>query len=395
MTKYNILTVSPFFPPDIGGIADMVLNLNTNLAKQGHNVSIISPKRVGERKTISKEFSYNVFRINSIFLPGWPYSTLRSVSFPIDFGLKINSIIKKGNFDIVHVHHQHYPICWFAIRSAYKFNLPCVLTSHGMWTLDPKVMGGKTWLEDKFNKLIYPRLLKKTNAVIGLTDKITDFAKQFGKKETRYFTIPNGTNTCIYTDNIKRKKEYREEYQLDKEKLVILFIGRFEEVKGIIEFVNAAKNIVKNKHVEVLIVGGGSLENKVKSILRGIERIHLFPWQPVQDVHKFYIASDILVMPSRFEGLPLTLIEAMNAGLHIVYTPVGGIPEVIEGYSRKTILKTGSSKEIQQVLTEIISHPLTSHDIEGALNYARKFDWHNLSQETVKIYDECLNYKKC
>ena len=175
---------------------------------------------------------------------------------------------------------------------------------------------------------------------------------------------------------------------------MILFLGRFEQVKGIIEFENAVKNILKNFQVEVLIVGGGSLEDKAKLILKGIKRVHFVPWQPVKDIHKFYIASDIYVLPSKFEGLPLTMIEAMNAGLHIVYTPVGGIPEVIEGYSRKTLLKTPSSKEIQNVLSKLISEYSSSEGIDEALEYARKFDWHNLAQETINVFDECLNHKK-
>jgi len=356
MKKFNILTVTPFFPPDKGGIADMVFNLNANFTKLGNDVTIVAPKHVNENKTKPVDFSSNVHRINSIYLPGWPYSTLKSVSFPIDFGLKIKNILKKGNFDIVQVHAQPYPICWFAIKSASKFNLPCVLTSHGMWALDPNVMGKKTRLENYFNKLVYSRLLKKTNAVIGLTEQITNFAKQMGKKETIFFTIPNGANTDIFKKNIKRKIEYREEFQLCKDSIVILFLGRFELVKGIIEFANAVKNIIKNKQIEVLIVGGGTLENKVKSILNGIDGIHFKSWQSANEIHKFYIASDIFVLPSRFEGLPLTLIEAMNAGLHILYTPVGGIPEFINGYSRKTLLKTSTSKEIQNVLTETITH---------------------------------------
>ncbi len=393
MQKYKILTVTPFFPPNVGGISDMVLNLNLNFAKQGHDVSIIAPNHVGDNKTKPDSFPHNVFRINSIYLRGWPYSTLKSISFPIDFGLKIRSILRKGNFDIVHVHAQHFPIGWFAIQEAHKINLPCVLTSHGMWALNPNIMGGKTKLEDYFNKLIYSKLLKKTNAVIGLTEEITNFAKLLGKKESKYFTIPNGANTSLYKDNIKRKNEYREEYRLDQESLVILFRGRFEQVKGIIEFANAAKKIVNNKQIEVVIIGRGSLENKVKSILKGIKQIHLLSWQPVQDIHKLYIASDIFVLPSKFEGVPLAMIEAMNAGLQIVYTPVGGIPEFIRDYPRKTLIKTGSSNDIYNALIEVISHYSSIDGKDEALNYARKFDWYNLAEKTIKVYDECLNHK--
>jgi len=394
MKKLNVLSVTPFFPPEIGGIADMVLNLNNNLIKQGHDVTVIAPKHFGQSIAKSQKFSSKVFRINSLYMLGWPYSTLVSISFPIDFGLKIKSIMKKGNFDVVHVHAQQYPICWYAIQSAHKMGIPCVLTSHGMWAMNPKVVGKKTRLEYFFNKIVYTRLLKKTDAVIGLTDQIANFAKQIGRKDVKYYTIPNGADTSIYKDNINRKNEYREEYQLGKDSIVILFLGRLEHVKGIIEFAIAAKNIVRNNRIEVLIVGGGTLEAKIKSILKCIDRIHMFPWQSVDNIYKFYIASDIFMMPSRFEGLPLTLVEAMNAGLHIVYTPVGGIPEFVKGYPRKTLLKTGSSIDIENELTKVVSNYSSTDRIEEALNYARKFDWNDLVQDTVKVYTECLTHKK-
>jgi len=393
MTNYKILTVTPFFPPDIGGLPDMVLNLNINLAKQGHDVRIIAPKHFGDKITRPKGYSYEVIRINLIYLAGWPYHTLRNVGFPIDFGSRIKSIMRKGNFDIVHVHDGHYPISWFAIQSAHKLRIPCVLTLHGMYALNPKVMEGKTRLEDYFNKLIYSKFLKKTQGAIGLTNQITNHAKLLGKNEIKYFTVPNGANTSIYKDNLKRKKEYREYYQLDPESIVILFRGRFEHVKGILEFSNAVKNIMGNKKIEVVIVGVGSLENKVKSILKGVARIHILPWQPVQDIHKLYIASNIFVIPSKFEGLPLVILEAMNAGLHIVYTAVGGIPDFIEGYPRKTLLKDGSSKEIQNILTETLSEYSSTKDMDESLDYARKFDWYNLALEYTKVYTQCINEK--
>jgi len=321
MPNYKILTVTPFFPPEVGGITNHVLNLNTRLAKLGDNITIVTPKWFHHKISSHTDFN-EVFRINSVYLPGWPYPTLRSVSIPIDFGIKLESIIRKGNFDFIHVHGHHYPISWMAINFAHKHGIPSVLTLHGMYALNPNVLGGRSRIEDFFNRHLFTKILSKTTAVIGLTAQLTNYAKQFGKESIKYFTIPNGADTARYIENMKRKNEFREKYKIDKDHIVILFCGRFEQVKGIIEFTNAAKNIVRTKGVEVVIVGGGSLESFVRSILKCIDGIHLLGWQPAENIHELFIASDIFVIPSNFEALPLTVIEAMNAGLHIVYTPV-------------------------------------------------------------------------
>lgn len=384
----NILTVTPFFPPDRGGLSYHVFNLCTNLIDQGNSISVVATKHLGRKISELDIGSKISTRSNSIYLPGWPYPTLRSFGIPIDLGKKVDSIIRNGNFDLVHVHGHHYPISWFAINSARKHGVPLVLTMHGMYALNPNVLGGRSRLEDYFNKFIFRKYISKTNVAIGLTNQITNYARLYGNDTIKYFTIPNGVNTSIFEENLKKKYEYREKFHLRKESKVLLFLGRFEQVKGIIEFSNAAKNIVKDDKVEVVIAGTGTLEPQVRSIVHRNDRIHLMGWYPYEKIHELYIASDILVVPSRFEALPLTVIEAMNAGLHIVYTPVGGMPDILERYTSKTLLDRVSSEEIQKVLRGVISN-FSQTDFKS-LSYAKQFDWKRIAQETSKTYSECI-----
>jgi glycosyltransferase involved in cell wall biosynthesis len=391
--NYKLLHVTPFFPPDKGGIADFVSNLCQSLSKQGNNITIIAPKRINNKIPVGFDGSEDIIRINCIYLPGWPYPTLRSVSIPVDLGLKLDSLIRKGHFDIVHVHDHHYPINCLAINSAHKYGIPIVLSMHGMYALNPKKLEGKTMLEQWLNKHIFTKILAKTDAIIGQTKQIIDYAKEIGKQTTKYFTIPPGVNTNIYKENIMKKREYRIKYNLHPDSIVILFRGRFEHVKGIIEFANAAKNIIKykGKKVEVVIIGGGSLDYYVQSILRDIDGVHLLKWQPYNYIHEIYIAADIFIIPSRFEGVPLTLMEAMNAGLHIVYTPVGGMSDILQGYFPKTILTATSTEEIQKTLTTLLEDYTPLQNMSSSFDYAQKFDWNNIASDVNKLYEAIRN----
>jgi len=253
------------------------------------------------------------------------------------------------------------------------------------------VLGGKSIIEDCLNKYVFTRILSKTNGIIGLTKQITTYAKQFGKETTKYFTIPNGVNTELFKKNLNKKMEYRKKYGINQNSMVVIFCTRFEHVKGVIEFAEAANNLVKKSGIEIVIVGKGSLGFQVKKIIGNSEHIHLFDWQPQEQIHELYIVSDVFVLPSRFEGLPLTIIEAMNAGLHIVYTPVGGVPEILEDYSAKTILSRVSPDEIENVVLKVISSFRTPDNMNELLDYAQKFDWRYLTSNTVKAYAECIN----
>lgn len=412
-TKLKVLQVTPFFPPEKGGIASHVSNLCASLIHEGNkDIQIATPRRIGRIATASSSSpfylneennnnnSYKRYDIPSVYLPGWPYPTLRSVSIPLDFGLRLDSIIKKLEFDIIHVHGHHYPLSWMAINSARKYHIPSILTLHGMYSLNPNVSRGKTKIEDLLNKHLFKRIIGKANAIIGLTEQITYYAQSIVGEEVeregkliRFYTIPNGAYCSTYSENLDRKQEYRAKYNIKFDSIVILFIGRLEQVKGVVEFAKAAASLIRQgrKDIEIVIVGEGSLESDVKSTVAGLPGIHILPWQPANQVHELYIASDIFAMTSRFEALPITVIEAMNAGLHILYTPVGGIPDILQRYQRKTMLTEGSAEGIFDMLSKVTCDFVNSQNNQD-ITYARKFDWKIISQQVSVAYSE-LKYQ--
>jgi len=386
----HILLVTTFFPPSKGGLSNHVYHLSRNLSEIGNTISLMTPTLDNVRTSQYYEHFKKVYRLNSFFLPGWPYPTLRSVGIPKDLGSKIKSVMRNGDFDIVHVHGHHFPFSWFAVKWAKKYEIPIVLTMHGMYALNPNVLEGKSSIENLLNKYFFKKIFSNINAVIGLTGEITNYAKIFTNEPTRYYTIPNGVDVMLYKENLKRKNEYRKRYNIGNNSIVILFRGRFEHVKGILEFAKAAKKIVKNDKIEIVIVGGGSLTASLKAIVAGTDRIHLFDWQPDDKIHELYIASDIFAIPSRFEALPLAIIEAMNAGLHIVYTPVGGVPEILKKYPRRTPIQEISHEVLEDVLSKVISN-FDEENVSESLSYARKFDLKHIVQDTYKVYMECVN----
>ena len=388
----HVLTVTPFFPPTKGGISNHVLHQTRNLSKIGHDISLITPNLRENTSKYNDHFK-NFYQLNSFFLPGWPYPTLRSVSIPKDLGSKIKSVIRNGDLDIVHVHGHHYPFSWFAVKWAKKYEIPIVLTLHGMYALNPNVLGGKTIIEELFNKYFFKKIFSNINAVIGLTPDVTNYAKIFTNESTRYYTIPNGVDVIMFKENLKRKNEYRKNYNIGHNSIVILFRGRFEQVKGILEFAKAAKKLVMNKKIEIVIIGGGSLLDSLKAIIAGTNRIHLYDWQPEDKIHELYIASDIFIIPSRFEALPLAIMEAMNAGLHIVYTPVGGLPDILKKYPRSTSIQGISQTEIENGLSKVISN-FDVDNVSESLSYASKFDWKSITADTSKVYAECINHEE-
>ncbi|MGI0043868.1 MAG: glycosyltransferase, partial [Nitrososphaeraceae archaeon] len=100
-SEIRILQVTPWFPPHIGGIAGYVSDLCIHMISQGYSITVLTVKRLTEDSPNNTGYQ-SIEYMNCFYLPGWPYPTLRSLSIPIDVGVKLNSCIKKGNFDIIH-----------------------------------------------------------------------------------------------------------------------------------------------------------------------------------------------------------------------------------------------------------------------------------------------------
>jgi glycosyltransferase involved in cell wall biosynthesis len=384
----KILVVTPFYPPAIGGISNLTYNLTKELASLNNEVDVITSESILKVKS-QKSIQKNLTAVKSIFMPGWPYPTLRSFSIPIDLGLKIQKMIKKNNYDVIHIHGHHYPLCWLAASVADRNDVPLVLSLHGMYALNPKKLGGSSRLEEIFNRSIFSNLLSKCNVVIGGTFQIIGYAEKYGKTSTRYVTIPNGVNTLKFQNNLHRKKEYRGKYNVPQDSIVILFIGRFEQVKGILEFCQAIKILVQeNKKIEVIIVGEGSLTARMKKEISGLYNVKILGWQSSVNIHEIYIMSDIFVLPSKFEALPLTIIEAMSARLHIIFSDVGGVAEILGKYSKKTKLSEVTPHEVYSKISDVISNGISDDLDESSLMYIRTFDWNFIAKEIRDVYSE-------
>jgi glycosyltransferase involved in cell wall biosynthesis len=388
--KKKILHVTPFYPPSKGGISYVVKNLSSALEYYDNEIFILTT--MDSRGDIHGETNKNLVRIKSIYMPGWPYSTLRNFSIPMDMGFKVNEVIKNGKFDLVHVHGHHYPLSWLAIRSADKHSVPVVLSLHGMYALNPRVLGGKTVMENLFNRSIFSYILSKCTAVIGGTSQIMEYAEKYAKSTTRFSIIANGVNTSKFRENLIYKKQFRINYKITDNKIVILFVGRFEEVKGVIEFSQAAKLLARHdKNLEIIIVGEGKLLPNIKSITKDLENIRILDWLSPEKIHELYIASDIFVLPSKFEALPLAIIEAMNANLFIIHSPVGGVEDILKGYNKKTKLPNITAQDIfDRVLSVIYSKSFNDIDLLS-IEYANTFDWLRVANETNKLYEDIRN----
>lgn len=202
-------------------------------------------------------------------------------------------------------------------------------------------------------------------------------------------TVYNG----IEPINFVSKPEALSFLKLPTNKLIIGTIAGFYKTKGLdtlIEAIALLPNEIKSKIQNVLIGNGPEFQNlKLKIENLKLESI-ILTLGSIDNASRYLKAFDIFILPSRKEGFPYTLLEAMQAGLPIITTKVGGIPEAIG--KAGILVEANQPQALIEAINNLISNP---NEQEILANLARQraqlFSATQMLLETQNIYFHLLN----
>lgn len=149
---------------------------------------------------------------------------------------------------------------------------------------------------------------------------IDRYGQRAASDSNRAFLLPNAIDTESFRFGISARNEKRKEFGIKENEYVIGHVGRFVDVKNHSFLLNVFKKAVEDdSSAKLLLVGDGELRKSIeeKAIFLGINEKVVFAGNR-SDVNKMLSAMDVLVFPSKYEGLPLTLVEAQCNGLSCV-----------------------------------------------------------------------------
>jgi glycosyltransferase involved in cell wall biosynthesis len=145
------------------------------------------------------------------------------------------------------------------------------------------------------------------------------------------------------------------------QKLKFIFLGKINKRKGIFDLLTAFANLEPSyrNQVELVLAGTGEIEQVYNLATElGIEKQIIFVgWIDPQKRDQLLAESDVMLLPSYNEGLPMAILEAMSWGLPVITTPVGGIPEVIENGKTGLLVTPGNILELTAAMQSLIENP--------------------------------------
>ena len=344
----KILMISHEYPPIGGGGANACMNLAREFAAVGNEVDIVTAWFQGEKEYIEKE-NTRIYRLKS------KRKHAEHCGFPemLDFIVKAKPVVsnleKERKYDICFVFFgiPSGPLGYYLKK---KYKLAYVIRFGG---------GDIPGFQDRFAfvyKIIAPAIKviwKNADALVANSIGLKNLAEGFYDK-CEIGVIPNGADINAFADKDDKTKSkyevtgqdggtaYKTSEQIESgaiEEARLLFVSRLIERKGLQDILPQLRNIIseckeKNINVHLDIVGDGPYREILEAIVKNenLSGYITFHGQKTKDqLPEYYSKADIFLFPSRKEGMPNAVLEAMSYGLPIIMTPCQGSDELIDG----------------------------------------------------------------
>jgi glycosyltransferase involved in cell wall biosynthesis len=290
----------------------------------------------------------------------------------------IRHIIRTHRPDVVHTHRA---VLQYALPALLESGAPVIHTVHNIALQE------------------VPRIARVAHRVafscgvtpVAIGEMVARSFKDVYRREPAAI-IPNGINTAGFERPASAGARWRSQEGLGKEAVVCATVARFAAQKNLHVLVEAFKVVAAIEPKAVLVLAGDgperdSLEQSCVS-LRRTGRVRFLGRR--SDVPDLLAASDVFVLSSKWEGNPLSVMEAMAAGLPVLSTAVGGVPELIQdGVTGRLIAEGSTSALADAILAMTLDRSQRIAMGHAARQRARAlFDKRAMANGYAAIYDQ-------
>lgn len=288
-----------------------------------------------------------------------------------------------SNPDIVIFHEIYRPQFFQISRNLRKNNIPYIILAHGGLTIQAQSI--KKLKKKIANPLFFDRFINGAVAVQCLSQFELDTTK---KHETK-FIATNG----IGVPAIKKDS-------FNKDKTELVYVGRLAVFhKGLdilLEAVSLVKDYLINESCTISIYGPSSEDEmkKIELIIDGYNLhniVNLHPAVCGAEKENVLLCADIFIQTSRFEGMPMGILEAMSYGIPCIITKGTTLGGFVEHYDSGWVAETNAESISETIKKAILDRENWKNKSFNARNLVEnEFSWEKVSSETVKVYEDII-----
>jgi len=368
----RILQISPYFPPYVGGSEGYCHQLSKRLAKEGHEVTVLTSRFHGDRRHDDSMDGFQVIRTLCL-----------GETWGVNPATPILHKLLRERFDVIHAHSYIFFTSNQAALARKLSRTPLVLHLHGGIDAFPPIDDFSTKLRFHMkNKFYDPTIgrwtVRAADAVASVSKRDIELGKKrWGLNGANMYWVPNAIDPSDFDG-----------YHADGGPNVI-FIGRLEPWKGVRTLIDVARSVrSKRDDVVFTIVGDGSLRELVRNSLPE-DYVKVIGLVPHQRIPEFLANSTVLVLPSFMEGMPTVCLEASAMKVPVVASDVGGTSEIVIHGENGYLFEPGNVRACTERILELLS------DADLARNFGEKgrelaekdYSWSGVVKKVEEIYE--------
>jgi glycosyltransferase involved in cell wall biosynthesis len=390
----RITFVIPYFYPALGygGAPRLAYDMARALVRRGHNVTVLTTDAGGEQR-ISSDV---VARIHSLGLDGMRVHFYKNLSnglayhqrlfFPLEFFRHIRLRLRET--DIVHIHDLRSFLSVASHHAARSAGKPYVLSPHGgLQRL------GKKGLKTGFDFLWGRRILRDTSALCAISPLEEHDAAMYGVPRQRIYPFPPGIDADLYR-NLPRRGEFAARWNLQSRRIV-LFLGRLHWIKGADVLIEAIDHLREIADLNVVIAGpDDGAESQLKALVnsKGLQKKVIFTDFLDDDQKlKALVDSELVVVPSRKEGFPLTVLEAMASQTPVILTSACDFGDWVQRQPSLVLFRSEDAEDLARNLKTALCHPKDDNTLRDARNFVfDHFSLDALAARAERLYETLL-----
>lgn len=290
---------------------------------------------------------------------------------------KIRELTAQVGADVVHAHGYKADLyAYFAVNG----RVPLVSTCHN-------------WVDDDLKTRVYGVAdrfaLRRYGRVVAVSDAVRDRLLKAGVPKEKVRLIRNGINLRPYTDAVS---SLRAELGDD---LIIGVIARLSQEKGVDIFLQAAPLVLAEMpEAKFVVVGDGPDRDKLVALIEELKisgSVSMVGRR--DDMPSVYASLDVMVSPSRLEGLPMAILEGMASRRALVATAVGAVPTVVEDGLTGMLVPAEDAPALAKAIVGLLRDPERRQQLGAAARklMEEEFSAERMAEDYLRVYAEAMD----
>lgn len=387
-------------PPKKGGAVEEWIDRIAQGLK-GHQVFVFSMDRERKRTTEQKEhvkyFWYKPGIIGKLLLSTYrlPFKKDDSKWLFYPYALWCANKMKWLNPDVIHIHNRPQFV-WLMKKKCPKAKI--VLHFHQVSAFEEPAFWTKEFIDS-------------VDLFAGCSQYIiNELTSRYPIPKEKTAVFYNALDLKKFPASAERELKYKQLRDKDQlmDKKVLLYVGRLVENKGVHVLLEAVRNLVVKGHTDLVLLVCGARGYASREMTPYIQKLYNIAYEvnenilfkgfvPHDQIMEYYLKSDLVVIPSEVqEGFCLITIEGMAAGVPVLASRRGGMPEIVVHGKTGSLVDDPTTDNFERMIKLFIDRPDVFHkNRESARSWVEeKFTWDKVALTVENKYKEMISHAK-